>query len=130
MFWMFFQTLFMVNCTSSNSLWIKMSSVTNLYLHVLFVHVVTDVVNAVFGEAAGVDVELWHQVALRRDGRLLPEGRLHVLAPLIALRVGDEGQDRLPALPVELLQPVVVQVPSGENLLHLVVLGNHGELPL
>lgn len=99
-------------------------------LHVLLVHVLRDVVHAVLGEAAGVDVQLGSQVALRRDGQLPAEGRLDLLSPLLALRVGDEGQHRLAPLPAQLRQVVVVRVAPGQHLLHLVVLGHHGEPPL
>lgn len=101
-----------------------------VYLHVFFIHFLTNVVDAVLGQATGVNVQLRRQVALRCDGQLFSEGRLYLLSALMALSVGDERQDGLAALTIQVLQPVMIQVPPGEHLLHLVILRYYREFPL
>lgn len=70
-----------------------------VYLHV-FIHILTNVIDAVLGQATGVNVQLRCQVALRCDGQPFSKGRLDLLSALLALRVGDERQDGLATLPV------------------------------
>lgn len=106
------------------------TTVTTSYLHVFFVHLLTDVINTVLGQTASVNVQLCGQIALRCDGQLSSEGRLHLISAHLTLSVGDEGQDGLTPLPIQVLETVVIHVTPGEHLLHLFVLWHHGEFSL
>lgn len=71
-----------------------------VYLHIFFIHILTNVIDAVLGQATGVNVQLRRQVALRCDGQPFAKGRVDHLSALMALRFGDECQDGLAPLSV------------------------------